>query len=282
MSTPRATFRSATFSGYATGVLDLEVAGRRVLSVPTQLGCTVGCSFCISRTRPLVRNLQATEMLALVESCLSAAPANGAPVEISFTGEGEPLLNWKQAELVVRELAARGVAQSARYCLSGLGSHKLLPLLDTRILPTRLQVSLHAARQEIRDTLVPNSIPLPLLEQTLQAQAHRFAGVELNVVLQEGVNDTEADLEALATWGDMAWPILLNPQLTESSLQVALRTQHFAEQLRRAGRTVRVYRELAQEIVRNGLYSRMSAKPVRIMRTTAIKPTALDLALSPT
>jgi adenine C2-methylase RlmN of 23S rRNA A2503 and tRNA A37 len=282
MSTPRATFRSATFSGYATGVLDLEVAGRRVLSVPTQLGCTVGCTFCISRTRPLVRNLQATEMLVLVDSCLGAVPANGAPVEISFTGEGEPLLNWKQAESVVRELAARGAAQTARYCLSGLGAHKLLPRLNANILPTRLQVSLHAARQEVRDTLVPNSIPLALLEKTLLAEAHRFAGVELNVVLQDGVNDADDDLDALVAWGDVSWPILLNPQLTESSAKVAMRTQHFADELRRAGRTVRVYRELAQQIVRNGLYSQMSAKPVYFMRSAATKATALDLALSPT
>lgn len=282
MNTPRATFRPATFSGYATGVLDLEVAGRRVLSVPTQLGCTVGCTFCISRTQPLVRNLRAAEMLALVDSCLRAVPANGAFVEVSFTGEGEPLLNWKQAELVVRDLAKRKVAQSARYCLSGLGADKLLARLNANILPTRLQVSLHAARQGVRDALVPNSIQLRQLEQTLIEHARRFAGVELNVVLQDGVNDTDADLAALAGWGDAAWPILLNPQLTENTAKVAQRTQHFADELRRAGRTVRVYRELAQEIVRKGLYSHMSAKPIRIVRPAAAKSMALDFASSST
>lgn len=281
MSTPRATFRPAIFSGYTTGVLDLEVAGRRVLSVPTQLGCIVGCTFCISRTRPLVRSLKAVEMLALVESCLSAAPANGAPVELSFTGEGEPLLNWKQAELVVREMAIRGTAQTVRYCLSGMGADKLLSWLNTDILPTRLQVSLHAARQDVRDALVPNSISLVQLEKTLLAQGSRFAGVELNVVLQDDINDADADLEALTRWGNMAWPILLNPQLTENTTKVAQRTQHFAEELRRAGRTVRVYRELAQEIVRNGLYSQMSAKPVRFVRPEVSKPVALDFAFSP-
>jgi NifB/MoaA-like Fe-S oxidoreductase len=143
-------------------------------------------------------------------------------------------------------------------------------------------VSLHAARQEVRDTLVPNSIPVALLEQTLLAEGNRFAGVELNVVLQDGVNDTDADLEALTTWGDADWPILLNPLLTERSAKVASRTQHFAEQLRLAGRTVRVYRELAHEIVSNGLYPQMSAKPVRFVRMEAVRATALDLALLPT
>ena len=261
-----AVFRNATFSGYSTGVLDLVAGGRRILSVPTQLGCKVGCTFCISSRQPLVRNLRADEILAMVDQCLAADGLDDRALEVSFTGEGEPLLNWKQAELVVRHLAASGTAQGARYCLSGLGADKLLPRIDTTILPTRLQVSLHAAQQSVRDRLVPNSIPLLLLSQLLHEQAPRFVSVELNVVLQDGVNDSDADLAALARWGDPAWPILLNPLLTEGTAKVARRAEHFAQELQAAGRDVRAYRHVAQKICEEKIYPQMSARPIQFFR----------------
>ena len=261
-----AVFRNATFSGYATGVLDLVAGGRRILSVPTQLGCKVGCTFCISSRQPLIRNLRAQEMLAMVDQCLAAEAADDRPLEVSFTGEGEPLLNWKQAELVVRRMAESGTAQGVRYCLSGLGADKLLPRVDTAILPTRLQVSLHAAQQTVRDRLVPNSIPLLLLSQVLHEQAPRFASIELNVVLQDGVNDSDADLAALARWGDPTWPILLNPLLTEGTARVALRADYFAQELRAVGRDVRAYRHVAQKICEEKIYPQMSAQPIQFFK----------------
>jgi len=279
MNTPRAIFRPATVSGYVTGVLDLNVAGRRVLSVPSQLGCTIGCTFCVSQTRPLVRNLQASEMLTLIDQCFAAESARGRSVEVSFTGEGEPLLNWKQTELVVEALARQGVVDGVRYCLSGLAAARILPELDTGLLPTRLQVSLHAARQSVRDKLVPKSVPLVDLEKTLLAQADGFASVELNVVLQDGINDSEADVDALAQWGCPSWPILLNPLLTSNIATVASRTGFIAGELRRRGREVKVYRTLAEEIVRGGIYPRMTAKPVHVVRQVAHgKAQELDLA----
>lgn len=261
-----AVFRNATFSGYATGVLDLDAGGRRILSVPTQLGCTVGCTFCVSSRQPLIRNLRAAEILAMIDQCLVAEGLDERPLEVSFTGEGEPLLNWKQAEQVVQQLAASGKAQGVRYCLSGLGAGKLLPRIDTSLLPTRLQVSLHAAQQTVRDRLVPNSIPLLLLSQVLHEQAPRFASVELNVVLQDGVNDSDTDLTALARWGDPAWPILLNPLLTTGVAKVARRTEYFAEQLRAAGRDVRTYKRVAQKICEEKIYPQMSARPVQFFK----------------
>lgn len=157
---PSVQWRPAEFSGYRTGALDISLAARRIISVPTQLGCRIGCTFCVSGEGPLVRNLTSAEILHLVEEALRTTPPDGRPLELSFTGEGEPALNWRQAAAVCEALP--GISSdfgSVRYCFSGLGADRLLGKLSGGPLPTRLQLSLHAARQHVRGGLVRNSAP---------------------------------------------------------------------------------------------------------------------------
>jgi adenine C2-methylase RlmN of 23S rRNA A2503 and tRNA A37 len=235
-STPYTTVvhRPAHFNGYATGALDIAVAGRRVLSIPTQLGCRVGCRFCVSRDTPLVRNLTV----------------------------GEPLLNWKNTTSVTKEVVSQypEVFRAVRYCFSGLAAMQLLPKAQDGQLPVRLQLSLHAARQVVRDSLIPRSESLDVILAALRSSDSQFAAIELNVVLQDGVNDSDADLEALMQWGDASWPILLNPLLADGQEVVASRTRHFAAVLRSAGREVKTYSKVGSLISRQGIYPLMSAR----------------------
>lgn len=274
MSSPaRVAFRPQLIDGYETGALDISVKNRRVLSIPTQLGCRVGCIFCVSKHAPLVRNLSVPEMLAMVATCFKAEPPDGRPVELSFTGEGEALLNWKNTSRLV-DLAVEAYPEivAARYCFSGFGASKLLPRLPVAAVPVRLQFSLHAARQSIRDGLVPHSEPLDALAAVLQENAPRFSAVELNVALQDGVNDSEEDLRALASWGESTWPILLSPLLADGAEIIGTRTEHFAEALRASGRTVKVYSRVGSLISRQRLYPSMSARPVLWARAAGDAP----------
>jgi adenine C2-methylase RlmN of 23S rRNA A2503 and tRNA A37 len=256
------THRPARVEGYSTGILDISAAGRRVLSVPSQLGCRVGCRFCVSRNTPLVRNRTASEMLQMVESCFDAEPHDGRPVELSFTGEGEPLLNWKSTTACTKAVVARypGVFTAVRYCFSGFGAGRLLAHAQDSVLPVRLQLSLHAARQSVRDALIPRSEPLDVILAAVREHEAQFSAIELNVVLQDGVNDSDEDLRALIAWGDEGWPILLNPLLADGEERVARRTGEFAAALRAAGREVKVYSKVGALISRRGLYPLMSAK----------------------
>jgi hypothetical protein len=257
----RVTFRAAVFSGYSTGALDIVLQARRILSIPTQLGCRVGCTFCISRDTPVIRNLTAAEMLEMVRLCLTQEPADGRPLELSFTGEGEAVLNWRETGAVCRALPALCTDfTGVRYCFSGIGADQLLSKLDGGGFPMRLQFSLHAARQEVRDQLVPRSLPLSVILATLRTNAYRFSAVELNVVLQDGVNDSDDDLRALAAWGDPDWRILLNPLLSDGQEHVAPRTALFRESLRAAGRPVIQYTQIGARVSRNQIYRPMSAR----------------------
>ncbi|KVP96473.1 hypothetical protein WJ97_11325 [Burkholderia ubonensis] len=271
-STTKVTFRPGSVDGYQTGALDISVQGRRILSIPSQLGCRVGCSFCVSKDTPLVRNLTADEMLAMVRTCFEAKPADGRTVELSFTGEGEPLLNWKNTTTCAEEVARRypGVFAGVRYCFSGIGARQLLARAQHSHLPVRLQLSLHAARQSVRDKLIPRSAPLDVILGALRAHEAQFSAIELNVVLQDGINDREEDLAALVKWGDTNWPVLLNPRLANGQEIVATETSRFATALRAQGRDVRVYSQVGSLISRQRIYPLMSAQALSTDQLHAI------------
>jgi 23S rRNA (adenine2503-C2)-methyltransferase len=254
-------FRAVEVAGFRTGVLDISMLASRVLSIPTQLGCRVGCTFCISSTAPLVRNLSADEMLQMVRMCLKENPADGRPIELSFTGEGEALMNWKETQEVYRKLPTVSPNFSAvRYCFSGIGADKLLKKLTCDRYPVRLQFSLHAARQQLRERLIPRSLPLDNILAAMLAHAHQFSAIQLNYVLQNGVNDSDKDLAALISWGDPAWPILLNPLLQDGIEHVADRTDHFEARLQAAGRQVLRYSKIGSVISRDRIYPLLTAR----------------------
>ena len=245
-----------------TGALDIGLVSRRVISIPSQLGCRVGRTFCVSSETPLARNLRAAEMVSMVRSALSATPADGRPLELSFTSEGESLLNLRSARAAALEVD-RDLSRLAgvRYSFSGLGAPQLLHEVPTEDFPTRLQFSLHTARQELRDRLVPRSAPLSDILPAMRKVAARFASVELNVVLQDGVNDSDSDLRALIQWGDPAWHVLLNPLLASGKEVVARRADDFEHALHAAGRSVKRYSAVAAAISRGGIYPMLTAQP---------------------
>lgn len=240
-----------------TSVLDLCPGdGRRILSIPSQLGCPVGCRFCISGTSPKVRNLRAEEMTELVHRCLSETPAvAGAPLELSFTGEGEAALNHAQVNALVRTAHQQcwGIT-SVRYSFSGFAACRLLDKLDMDTFPTRLQFSLHAARQAVRDQLVPRSDSLGAIEALLHRLSAKVTGVDLNVVLQAGVNDGPQDLAALISWGAPDWRIVFNPLLGMVQETVASQTANFEAACLKGGRAVARYERIGREISRSGTY----------------------------
>ncbi|KVP16861.1 hypothetical protein WJ84_00885 [Burkholderia ubonensis] len=262
MTPARVFFRPVHVDGYETVVLDISVQGRRVLSLPSQLGCRVGCQFCISKNTPLVRNLSTDELLQMVQTCFEGEPPDDRTVELSFTGEGEPLLNWKNTTACAEEAASRfpGIVTSVRYCFSGIGARQLLSKARHSRLPVRLQLSLHAARQQVRDRLIPRSEPLDVILGALRAHEAQFSAIELNVVLQDGVNDSDEDLRALMEWGDANWPVLLNPLLADGQEIVATETSRFASALRAGGHDVRVYSRVGALISRQRIYPLMAAK----------------------
>lgn len=234
--------------------------------MPSQLGCAMGCTFCVSGQGNRARNLTSEELLELAGAGIARLDPS-RQVEISFTGEGEPLLNWKNIQTALAELkSGRCPALSLRLSLSGFAPAALLdrwnPIPHVR---TRLQVSLHCATQQKRDRFVPRAAPLDELKAALLAHQHKFDEVTVNVVLQAGLTDADEDLVALLQWVEPSWAVTLNPLLLENGWQVSPRTEFFAEELRAAGLDVSSYSNVAREISRQALYPHFASKENRVL-----------------
>lgn len=236
-------------------VLSIKTSNRAIISVPTQIGCPVGCTFCISSQSTFKRNLSADEIVKLV----TAAIGDG-PVTLAFTGEGDVTLNLSAVTEAVDRLKAMGLpVERLRFSVSGIAAHKLAHIPHNQF-PTELQFSLHSAQNEKRLSLVPSSVALDVVERELRMVARRFTVIRLNYVLMPGINDSEADLEALSAWGDKDWVILLNPLLTECGAVHHPATERIAEQLSQAGRRVEVFKNIGNELCETNIYPGLTYK----------------------
>lgn len=178
--------------------------GTYTACVSSQVGCARLCAFCETGTAGLSRNLAAAEIVGQVEA---AAEALGIRFRnVVFMGMGEPLDNPEGvfgALEVLRDPRGLSYAQERiTVCTAGhVEGIRRLGALGLRRL--NLSVSLAAARDELRDRLMPiNRIwPLADLAAALEAYPRRrnFA-FGVNYCLIPGLNDLPEDLDAVAAF----------------------------------------------------------------------------------
>ena len=131
---------------------------RYTVCVSSQVGCKMGCAFCLTAKGGLVRNLTAGEIVGQI---LWIKRENNIPYErrinVVYMGMGEPLDNLTNVSKAIKILALNeGLAISPRrqtVSTSGLGSQiKKLGEMDLGVL---LAISLHAVTNELRSRLMP-------------------------------------------------------------------------------------------------------------------------------
>ena len=126
----------------------------------TQVGCRMGCAFCASGIGGLVRNLTAGEMLSTVAAVNRLNGGNILKRKVTnlvLMGSGEPLDNYDETVKFLRLLSDKnGLNVSLRnVSLSTCGlSDKIIKFADEN-LPVNMTVSLHAATDEKRKTIMP-------------------------------------------------------------------------------------------------------------------------------
>ena len=131
---------------------------RYTVCVSSQVGCKMGCAFCLTAKGGLVRNLTAGEIVGQI---LWIKRENNIPYErrinVVYMGMGEPLDNLANVSKAIKILALNeGLAILPRrqtVSTSGLGSQiKKLGEMDLGVL---LAISLHAVTNELRSRLMP-------------------------------------------------------------------------------------------------------------------------------
>jgi len=214
------------FSGSGENAAPAEVetvyipeSDRGTLCVSSQVGCTLTCSFCHTGTQKLVRNLTTQEILAQVVVARDrlgdfpglTPPQDGGLVpgeglravsNIVFMGMGEPLYNFGNVTQAIGVLSdGEGLSLSKRrITVSTAGVVPQIEPLGNEA-SAMLAISLHAVRDDLRDTLVPINRKYPLKE--LLAACRDYPGasnarrITFEYVMLDGINDTPAEAREL-------------------------------------------------------------------------------------
>jgi 23S rRNA (adenine2503-C2)-methyltransferase len=236
-------------------------AGRRArhtLCISSQAGCAVGCPFCATGELGFTRDLETAEILDQVRSAMRRLEPGDRITNVVFMGMGEPLLNLDRVLEAVAALndparlglGARHITVSTSGVVPGI---RRLTALGPQF---TLAISLHAARDALRDVLVPLNRRWPVAEVVAAARDHAAATgrrVSYEVTMIGGVNDTDADAAAMAELlrGDLAHVNLIpmNPVAhtpwRASTMPVI---ERFAARLKAAGIPVTIRRNRGVEI----------------------------------
>jgi 23S rRNA (adenine2503-C2)-methyltransferase len=178
---------------------------RHTLCISSQAGCAVGCPFCATGELGYERDLETAEIVDQVRHAARRLARDGGTrlTNVVYMGMGEPLLNLDRVLEAIAALndparfglGARHITVSTSGVVPGI---RRLTALGPQF---TLAVSLHAARNALRDVLVPLNRRWPVEEVVEAAREHAVATgrrVTYEVTMIDGINDTEADADALA------------------------------------------------------------------------------------
>jgi len=178
----------------------MEYRDRVTACISSQAGCAMGCTFCATGQAGFRRHLDAAE---LIEQVVAAA-RHSVPRRLSnvvFMGMGEPLANYAATLATLRALTSKMGLSARHLTVSTVGVAPAIERLAVDAPTVSLAVSLHAANDELRDTLVPLNCTYPL--ERVEAACRSWTettGRRLSFewALIDAVNDRIADAVELA------------------------------------------------------------------------------------
>lgn len=175
---------------------------RGTLCLSTQVGCTLDCTFCLTATMGLKRNLKGHEIVDQVLTAQDHLGPTKRLTNVVLMGMGEPLANSDAVAEATHWLtdSTYGLGISPRrITLSTAGWAPRLH--EVSALGINLAVSLNATTNQIRDQLMPTINRLYPLE-VLLTQCRKFPlssrqRLTFEYVLLAGINDSMQDAQRL-------------------------------------------------------------------------------------
>ncbi|MFH1783268.1 MAG: 23S rRNA (adenine(2503)-C(2))-methyltransferase RlmN [Candidatus Omnitrophota bacterium] len=174
---------------------------RDTICLSTQVGCKFGCNFCASGMKGFVRDLSPTEIVSQILYILKHT--NKKIDNYVFMGMGEPLDNYDNLERAITimnsswglEIGARRMTVSTCGIIPGIDRLKDLNI------QVNLSISLHAANNKLRDSLVPinNTYPIEELIKSCRGFMKKKGRIiTLEYILIKDKNDSEKDIKELS------------------------------------------------------------------------------------
>jgi 23S rRNA (adenine2503-C2)-methyltransferase len=168
------------------------------LCVSTQVGCAVGCTFCMTGTMGLVRQLGSAEIVAQV----ALARQQRAVHKVVFMGMGEPAHNLDNVLEAIELLGQEGGIGHKNLVFSTVGDSRVFERLPEGTVKPALALSLHSTNDARRETLLPRAPRMPIAELVaraeLDARATRYP-IQYQWTLIAGVNDGDDEVEGIVS-----------------------------------------------------------------------------------
>ncbi len=167
------------------------------LCVSTQVGCAVGCVFCMTGQGGLQRQMGSAEIVAQV----ALARRQRAVNKVVFMGMGEPAHNLEAVMQAIELLGLHGGIAHKNLVFSTVGDLRVFERLPQGPVKPALALSLHTADDGLRAQLLPRAPRVPVSELVVLADAYaRATGypAQMQWTLMAGVNDRQQDVDDIA------------------------------------------------------------------------------------
>jgi 23S rRNA (adenine2503-C2)-methyltransferase len=164
--------------------------------VSTQVGCAVGCVFCMTGKDGLLRQVGSAEIVAQVVLARSRRPVR----RVVFMGMGEPSHNLDNVLEAIDLLGTAGGIGHKNLVFSTVGDHRVFERLPQQRVVPALALSLHTTNADLRARLLPKApriAPEELVE--LGERYARSTGypIQYQWTLLEGINDSEEEMDGI-------------------------------------------------------------------------------------
>ncbi|ROZ69360.1 RNA methyltransferase [Ramlibacter sp. WS9] len=166
------------------------------LCISSQIGCAVGCKFCMTGRDGLLRQMGSAEIVAQVALARTLRPVK----KVVFMGMGEPAHNLANVMDAIDFLGTAGNIGHKNLVFSTVGDERVFERLPQGPVKPALALSLHSTRADVRADLLPRA-PRISPDDLVEAghQYARASGYPMQVqwTLLDGVNDTAEEVEGL-------------------------------------------------------------------------------------
>lgn len=167
------------------------------LCVSTQVGCAVGCTFCMTGQGGLVRQLSSLEILAQVAIARREQPIS----KVVFMGMGEPAHNLEATLEAISWLGTEGGIGHKNLVFSTVGDRRVFERLPLGPVKPALALSLHTTDAELRARLLPRAPRLSPAELVTLGESYARATtypIQYQWTLLAGINDSDEELDRVA------------------------------------------------------------------------------------
>ncbi len=170
---------------------------REGVCVSTQVGCAVGCVFCMTGQGGLLRQLGSAEIVAQVVLARRLRPVR----KVVFMGMGEPAHNLDNVLEAIELLGTEAMIGHKNLVFSTVGDPRVFERLPGMRVRPALALSLHTTRAELRARLLPRAPridPADLVEEGERYARLTGYPIQYQWTLIEGVNDDDVEIEGIA------------------------------------------------------------------------------------